>query len=118
MRRHLPSCQFFPQPMSTFSGTLSFIARHISSRIIVESDSTALSAVSKTSSSWTCSSILLGGFSALSRRWTLSIAILIRSAAEPWITELIAILSPALRCESTGLFSSGICRRRPRIVST
>src|SRR3954470_2065554 len=38
---HFPSPQFFPHPTSTFSGTFSFIACVISSRIIFASSSTA-----------------------------------------------------------------------------
>lgn len=65
---HFTSCQFFPQPTSTLSGTFSFIAAVISSRTTAASDSTCFCGVSKTSSSCTCSSIRLGRFSCLSRR--------------------------------------------------
>ncbi len=48
----------------------------------------------------------------------LSMASLMRSAAEPWMTELMAMRWPALRWERTGLLSSGISLRRPRMVWT
>ena len=45
-------------------------------------------------------------------------AILIRSAAEPWITVLIAVRSARLRIRPVVFLMPMIGRRRPRIVST
>ena len=56
---YFTSCQFFPHPTSTFSGTDNFIAPTISSLMISASFSTTSAGVSNTNSSCTCSSIRL-----------------------------------------------------------
>src|SRR6267378_2929527 len=66
-KNYLTSCQFFPHPTSTFSGTFNVIAEFISSRITFASCSTADFGVSNTNSSCTCISSFVGLFSFLRR---------------------------------------------------
>src|SRR5690625_11231 len=88
-RAYLPcqwaSSQLSPTLMSTSIGTVSGNALTISSSTIARSWSSSCSGASKTSSSWTCSSIFDSKLSSTRRRWMRIIAILIMSAWEPWI---------------------------------
>src|SRR5437660_9725988 len=96
------SNQFGPTARSTLSGTSSF--SFFSNGVVISSATRAATAstssggASNTNSSCIWSSMRLWRFSSWSRRWILSIASLIRSAAEPWISMLMASRSGWLRC--------------------
>ena len=76
------------------------------------------SAVSTRSSSCTCRISLERRFSLLNRSSTRIIAILMMSAAVPWIGEFMATRSPKERCMKFEDFNSGTGRRRPNMVVT
>lgn len=57
------------------------------------------------------------GTSVFRRRYTRTMAILIISAAVPWMGAFIATRSPKARCTRLEAFSSGRGRRRPNSVS-
>ena len=75
------------------------------------------SGTSSSSSSWICSTRRAARPSSASRRWMRTIASLMMSAAEPWITVLTARRSPSERTFQLCARSSGIGRRRPSSVT-
>src|SRR5262249_50911933 len=99
--------QSSPALTSTLRGTLSSSADSITSTASASSVGTSSSGASKSNSSWTWSSIRLRRPRAASCRDILTIAILIRSAAVPWIGALVAMRSPKLRRFGLPLLNSG-----------
>src|SRR5262249_25410846 len=117
------SSQLGPADRSTLSGTSRRSARAtgsvISSRTRAATASNSSGGTSNTSSSWICRSIRDRRPSRRKRRWPFSIASLIRSAAEPCTSLLIASRSGWLRLwyvESRR--TPSLRRRRPSIVPT
>ena len=92
------SPQASPVFSSTLRGTFSGIALGISSVTISFSCSSSRTGVSKMSSSCTCRIIIERIFNSSKRSWMRTMAILIMSAAVPWMGMLIAIRSPAALC--------------------
>ncbi|MFB9309674.1 hypothetical protein ACFFRL_10795 [Agromyces hippuratus] len=111
------SSQFAPRPICTSSGTSSSAAFAMRSRTSVSSVSDSPAATSKMSSSCTVSSMRLAMPCAARSFSTRAIAILMMSAAEPWIGEFSAARSAFSRSTRFGLLRSGKGRRRPKIVS-
>ena len=111
------SSQLMPAPRSTFRGTSSARAVFISCRTSPARPAISPSGASKTSSSWIWR-IIRAWRPWRNRRSILIMAILMRSAADPWITVLTAVRSARLRFRPMVFLIPEIGRRRPRIVST
>src|SRR5699024_9094878 len=109
------ACQEPPVPTLTSSGTSSSNADPISSVTILVTSSTSPGWTSTMISSWTCRSI--GECSSSRREATLSMAIFMMSAAEPWIGALSAARSAMSRSCRRSLCRAGRYRRRPMMVS-
>src|SRR5690606_14111396 len=97
LKPHLHSYQFSPTPVATSSGTDSSNAPSISSVTSARVSSTWSRGTSKTSSSWTWSSMRAGELRAASSRWMSIIASLMMSAAVPCTGALVAARSPNWR---------------------
>ena len=72
-------------------------ARHFVAHQVAPIASSSSGGTSKINSSWICSNIRAADRSVRSRRWMAIMASLIRSAAEPWMTVLIAVRSGRFR---------------------
>src|SRR5690606_17418162 len=120
MRLHpyLASIQSLPIPASAFSGTLRLMACSIPSTTRAAHSSALSSGASKISSSWIWRRSLSGWPSRSIRSWILTMATLIRSAALPCTTVLIASRSPRARRGRLLERISGIARLLPRMVVT
>src|SRR3990172_3236565 len=97
-RAQCASLQVRPTPTSTSSGTRSSKTDSMISRTRAETDSTWCSGASKTSSSCTWRIMSASRPASRSAASTRTIAVLIRSAAVPWITVFTAMRSAAERC--------------------
>src|SRR6185437_2032845 len=106
--QYLVSSQLSPTPMSTTSGTDSWVACSISCFTRTVISSTSSGGASKTSSSCTCRIICVRAPAARNAWWIRIIAILIRSAAEPWMGEFVAVRSPNCRMLKFRSRNSGI----------
>src|SRR5690606_18913178 len=110
--------QSSPMPASALRGTLRDMARSRPSTTRCAKASPSSAGHSKTSSSWIWRRSLRGSCSRSIRSCRLTIATLMRSAALPCTTELIASRSPSARRALLLERISGIARRRPKMVVT
>ena len=94
---YFASYHVLPQLLSVNNGTCSETAFSMTSLTRASKRSNSSSGTSKTSSSWTCKSIVACNFSSFRRRSKSIMAIFKISAALPWIGVLIAVRSANVR---------------------